>query len=197
LDGEYLAPGLTAVPPAGRFVCVARLAAKKGQLLLIDALSRLAAEGRVYELTLVGDGPLRGEIEERIDELGLKRQVKLVGWADAQEVKHHIETARALVLPSLGEGLPVVVTEAFALGRPVVCTDVGGVRELVEHGVNGWVIPPGSVDALAGALKEVMAASPTDLGEMGRRGAARVARDHNAKNETARLVRLFHESAGA
>jgi glycosyltransferase involved in cell wall biosynthesis len=102
-----------------------------------------------------------------------------------------MRAARAVVLPSLAEGLPVVIMEAFALGRPVVSTWIAGIPELVEPGTSGWLVPAGSVDALADALREVIRAPERALEAMGRAGAARVARAHDARQEARTLAALF------
>src|SRR4029453_1315410 len=104
-------------------------------------------------------------------------RVRLLGWRSPQCVRAALSEARALVLPSFAEGLPVVLMEALALGRPVVCTDIAGHAELVENGVNGWRVPGGSPAALCGALREVLALAPAELTRRGSAGRARVARD--------------------
>jgi len=81
--------------------------------------------------------------------------------------------------------------EALALGRPVVTTYVAGIPELVQDGVNGWLVPAGSVAALAAALRELLAAPPERLAAMGRAGAARVAQRHDVTREAAKLAKLF------
>ncbi|MFX6230642.1 glycosyltransferase, partial [Acinetobacter baumannii] len=78
----------------------------------------------------------------------LANVIRILGWKSSAEVRAEIERSRALVLPSFAEGLPVVVMEALALSRPVISTRIAGIPELVEDGVNGWVVAPGSVDAL-------------------------------------------------
>jgi glycosyltransferase involved in cell wall biosynthesis len=98
------------------------------------------------------------------------------------------------VLPSFAEGLPVVLMEAMALGRPVISTYIAGIPELVEPGVNGWLVPAGSVEALASAMREVLEAPVERLEAMGRRGAIRVARDHDAAREAGKLAELFRVS---
>jgi glycosyltransferase involved in cell wall biosynthesis len=97
-------------------------------------------------------------------------------------------------MPSFAENLPVAIMEAFALGRPVVATQIAGVPELVRDGVNGWLVPPASVDALCDAVVEVLRASPEQLTRMGRAGAARVAERHDASREAGRLAGLFRQS---
>ena len=99
--------------------------------------------------------------------------------------------ARATVLPSLAEGLPVVLMESLALGRPVITTFVAGIPELVHDGDNGWLVPAGSVDDLVDAMREVLQAPTERLDEMGRAGAARVRTQHDAAAEAAKLAELF------
>lgn len=197
LDDAFLAAPPTPVPAGGRLVCVARLSPEKGIPVLLDAAAILAREGRALELVLAGGGPLREALVARVAALGLEGRVRFTGPLSALGVRQAIQEARALVLPSLAEGLPVVLMEAFAMARPVVATTVGGIAELVEPGASGWLVPPGSAEALAGALREVLAASAERLGEMGLRGRERVLERHDASREAARLAALFAESAAA
>ena len=147
---------------------------RKGRSCCVEAAGRLAAEGLAFELVLVGDGPLRRPIEELIERLGLQKHVRLAGWQGTEAVREEILRARALVLPSFAEGLPVVLMEAMALGRPVISTYVAGIPELVVPGVCGWLVPAGSVEALAEAMRDVLLAPVHELERLGRAGAARV-----------------------
>ena len=167
---------------------VGRLAEQKGQLLLIDAAARLRERGLEFELVLVGDGPLRVEIEGLIDRLDLRGHVRVTGYLGTAEVRRELEAARAMVLPSFAEGLPVVIMEAMALGRPVISTYVAGIPELVEPGRNGWLVPAGAIDPLVEAMAEALAADPAELEAMGRAGAARVAERHDAAAEARTLA---------
>jgi colanic acid/amylovoran biosynthesis glycosyltransferase len=88
----------------------------------------------------------------------------------------------------------VVLMEAFALERPVVSTDVGGIRELVESGISGWLVPPRSESALAAAMRDVLRSDRPTLTAMGRRGAARVAELHDARTQGEAIARLFFDS---
>ncbi|MFP4009421.1 MAG: glycosyltransferase [Spirulinaceae cyanobacterium] len=176
---------------AGQLVCVGRLCEQKGQLLLIDAIAQLAAENRDFHLTLVGDGEMRPQIEAAIEKLNLRDRVTITGWASNSEVQKQIKAARALVLPSFAEGLPVVIMEALALHRPVLSTYVAGIPELVEPGRCGWLIPPGSVAALVESLREVLDCSPETLQTLGTVGAKQVATYHDAAQEATRLAQFF------
>ena len=186
---------LEASPPlpaeAPRLVSVGRLAEQKGQLVLVEAAGLLRDRGVPFEISIVGDGPMRGEIERLIVSLNLGDHVKLSGWKDSKGVRQEILDARLMVLPSFAEGLPVVLMESLALGRPVVSTYVAGIPELVRPGREGWLVPAGSAEALAEAMAEALAASLSDLAIMGHSGAARVAERHNAVTEASKLARLI------
>jgi glycosyltransferase involved in cell wall biosynthesis len=188
---DLLNAPLTPVPSTPRLICVARLSEQKGHLLLLEAAGRLAAEGISFELTLAGGGPLRAAIEALIARLGLGQHVRVAGWMGGDQVRQEILAARALVLPSFAEGLPVVVMEALALGRPVITSAVAGTPELVETGVTGWLVPAGSVEGLVAAMRAALSAEPSRLAEMGRAGAALVAQHHDAGREAAKLAALF------
>lgn len=179
-------------PPATpRLVCVGRLCAQKGQLLLIEAVARLVSRGVRIELVLAGDGEMRREIEELVAEHRLQNHVRITGWIGSNQVRDEILAARALILPSFAEGLPVVIMEALALGRPVLTTYVGGIPELVTHGECGWLFPAGSVDHLTAAIDDCLATSPAKLHEMGEAGRRRVLERHAIDTEVAKLACLF------
>jgi glycosyltransferase involved in cell wall biosynthesis len=191
LERSFLDGAATSVPTAPRFVCVGRLCEAKGQLLLIAAAARLKAAGIECELVLAGDGPMRVEIEELIDEHGLNSQVRITGWISSDDVRSEILAARALILPSFAEGLPVVLMEAMALRRPVLSTYVAGIPELVVPGENGWLFPAGSIEELVEAMVKCLAAMPEDLSRMGESGYQRVIARHSIATEAAKLAFLF------
>lgn len=196
LERDWLQAVPTPPPAAPRLVCVGRLCEQKGQLLLIDAAARVAATGRRFELVLVGDGEMRADIEARIGALGLGGQVRITGWVGADGVRREIEAARALVLPSFAEGLPVVLMEAMALGRPVLTTWIAGVPELVLPGQTGWLFAAGDPDALVQAMTQVLDAAPADLAAMGRAAHARVAQRHDI-DDSARALQALLTAPGA
>ncbi|WP_148599191.1 glycosyltransferase [Aquisphaera giovannonii] len=194
LDPMFLDADPAPVPAARRLVCVGRLAEQKGHLTLIEAAARLRAEGVDFELILVGDGPLRGEIERQVAAHGLQDRVRLAGWQSNSAIRDLVLGSRATVLSSFAEGLPVVIMESLALRRPVVSTYVAGIPELVEPGVTGWLVPASSAEALASALREALDAPVEVLERMGAAGAARVAERHRAATEAGKLVELFRGS---
>jgi colanic acid/amylovoran biosynthesis glycosyltransferase len=191
LDPLFLEAEPVSIPTAARLICVGRLEEQKGLLTLIEAAGRLRAEGREFELILVGDGSLRDEIERLIRQYDLEGCVRLAGWQSNTAVRDLIQHCRAMVLPSFAEGLPVVIMEALALGRPVISTYVAGIPELVQPEVCGWLVPASSVEGLSSALREALDATVSQLERMGRAGAERVAKRHNARIEAGRLVKLF------
>lgn len=194
LDNTFLDVGATAIPDVRRFVCVGRLTEQKGPLLLIEAVRRLVDEGLTPELVLIGDGPLRRPIEELIERLGLQEYVRLAGLQGSEAVRDEIIGARALVLPSFAEGLPRVLMEALALGRPVISTYVAGIPELVVPGVGGWLVPAGSVEALVEAMHNALLTPVAELERLGRAGAARAAQRHDGAIEIVKLANLIAQS---
>jgi glycosyltransferase involved in cell wall biosynthesis len=175
-----------------RLICVGRLCEQKGQLLLIDAARRLSERGTQFELVLAGDGEMRAELDTLITRFQLQNMVRITGWISSDQVRDEILAARALVLPSFAEGLPVVIMEAMALRRPVVSTFVAGIPELIEPGEHGWLVPAGDVEALASAMQACLDASPEMIAGMGEAARARVLERHDVDCEAAKLVKLFH-----
>jgi glycosyltransferase involved in cell wall biosynthesis len=180
-------------PTAPRLVCVGRLCEQKGQLLLVEAAAQLKLEGIPFELVLGGDGEMRAEIERLVHRYGLSDHVKITGWLSSDQVRSEILKARALVLPSFGEGLPVVLMEAMALRRPVISTYIAGIPELVTAGVHGWLLPAGSIQALTEAMRACLATPPEQLAEMGHVARERALARHDAMREAGKLADLFRQ----
>lgn len=185
---------LTAEPQVAgsrTLVCVARLSAQKGLPLLIEAAAEVA---RTHEFTLriVGGGELAGPLAARIAELGLGDRVTLAGVLSAAQVRAELVAARAMVLPSFAEGLPVVVMEALGLGRPVVATSIAGIPELVDAGC-GWVVPSGDSGQLAAGMRAALDADAATLAALGAEGRRRVARDHDVAVNAAQLGDMLRE----
>ncbi|HEY9739731.1 MAG TPA: glycosyltransferase [Coleofasciculaceae cyanobacterium] len=191
VDDLFLTQAHTPIPDQPRLVCVGRLCEQKGHLILVEAAGRLAAEGLPFKLILVGDGPLRPQIEAMIAQLGLQDHIEITGWASNPEVQQQILASRVMVLPSFAEGLPVVIMEALALSRPVISTYVAGIPELVEPGTCGWLVPPGSVESLTEAMRAALQLPVEKLEQMGKVGAKRVAEQHDAVIEASKLATLF------
>jgi glycosyltransferase involved in cell wall biosynthesis len=191
LDRAYHSVPETDLPAARRLVCVGRLCEEKGQLLLLQAAARLAAEGTQFELVLAGDGELRGEIEAAISRHKLDGRVRITGWISGERVREEILASRALVLASFSEGIPVVIMEAMALRRPVIATFVGGIPELVSPGEHGWLVPAGNVEALVQAMRACLDAPVERVVGMGETARERVLARHDVEREAAKLTALF------
>jgi glycosyltransferase involved in cell wall biosynthesis len=187
----FLEHGPAPIPTAPRLVNIARIVEQKGQVILVQAAARLRDRGLDFELVIVGDGPMRGEIERLIGHYKLEQRVRITGYLSNQGVRDELLAARALVLPSFAEGLPAVFFESLALGRPVITTYIAGHPELIEAGKNGWLVPAGAVEPLVDAMAEVVQADPATLEQMGRAGARAVAERHDFHKEARKLIELF------
>jgi len=187
VDHDFIDARAKPVPAKStEFVCVARLSAQKGLPLLIAACERLRAKGEKFSLTIIGDGEMREELEAEIARRKLGDVVTLAGIRTSAEIRANIEGSRAFVLPSFAEGLPVVIMEALALGRPVIATAVAGIPELVDNSC-GWLIPAGSEDALVKAMEAALRAPAKELSAKGSVGRQRVRKFHDA-GENGRLL---------
>lgn len=173
---------------SNKLVCVGRLCEQKGQLLLVEAAKQLAEQGVDFELVLAGDGELRRPIEALIQQYKLSSQIRITGWISSAQVRDYLLEARAMVLPSFAEGLPVVIMEAMSLKRPVISTYIAGIPELVESQKSGWLVPAGDVTALADAMKNSLAASANELSTMGEAAFLRVTERHHIDIEAEKLA---------
>lgn len=191
LEKAFYEVSAVPVPEARRLVCVGRLCEAKGQLLLLEAAARLASRGLAFELVLAGDGPMREELESYIQRHDLVRQVRITGWISSADVRQELLAARAMVLPSFAEGLPVVIMEAMVLGRPVLSTYVAGIPELVRPGETGWLFPAGSVEELTDAIEDCLSRPAKELELMGQAAHRRAVARHSIETEAAKLGRLF------
>jgi colanic acid/amylovoran biosynthesis glycosyltransferase len=191
VSAMFLEHGAEPIPAAPRLVNIGRIVEQKGQAILVQAAAVLRDRGHDFELVIVGDGPMRGEIERLIDQFELRDRVRITGYLSNQGVLQELRAARALVLPSFAEGLPGVFFEAMALGRPVISTFIAAHSELVEPGINGWLVPAGAVEPLVAAMAAAVSADPAELEAMGRAGAARVAERHNVDIEVKKLADLI------
>ncbi|MEM7761230.1 MAG: glycosyltransferase [Cyanobacteria bacterium P01_A01_bin.40] len=195
LDSQFLDSPPTQAPKNSRFVCVARLNEQKGHLVLLQAFKNLVEEGYNPKLVLVGDGVFRPQVEKLIQELELVDYIEITGWVTNEEVRQQILASQAMVLASFAEGLPVVIMEALALGRPVVSTYVAGIPELLEENTCGWLVPSGSVMGLTSAMRKVLQTPEDQLEQMSKIGFERVSKFHNAAIEAQKLADLFVRSS--
>lgn len=182
---------LAPAPPGPVLLEVGRLCDVKGQRELIAALPRLACTD--VTLLLAGEdieagGAYRSALERQARQLGVADRVRFLGRRD--DVPALLAASDALVLPSSVEGLPLVVLEAMAAGRPVVATAVGGTPEAVVDGETGLLVPPGDVDALAEAVDSLLAA-PERARRLGEAGRRRVRERFDADAAAQRILGLY------
>ena len=150
-------------PGTGTIICVGRLSPEKGHAGLLSAFARLRDRFPDARLILVGDGPSRDEIEALAGSLGIAETVKFRGRLSEPETLEEIGKSDILVLPSLMEGLPIVLMEAMAMGVPVVASRLAGIPELITDKVEGLLFTPAKWDELADRLSDLL--GDPDLGE--------------------------------
>jgi glycosyltransferase involved in cell wall biosynthesis len=198
LSADFLDTPFVPPPPRPELVSIGRLSEQKGQVVLIRACRLLKDRAIAFKLTVIGDGELRPLIEREIAESGLGDLVHLAGWKSGGEIRELLAASRAMVLPSFAEGLPVVIMEAMALGRPVISTYVAGIPELVREGQEGFLVPASDADQLADAMAKVLALDVDELARMGRSAKERVRERHAIACEAGKLATLFRaHQAGA
>ena len=176
-----------------RVLTVGRMLALKGHALLLEAAALRRATGSPLRLTLVGDGPERERLERLAVELGIEHDVTFAGAVGSDRIHEHYAASDVFCLPSLAEGIPIVLMEAMATGLPVVATRVGGIPELVRDGKSGLLVAPGRADVLAAALGR-LAGAPELRAAMGTAARERVAVDFELRRSARRLRALFLES---
>ncbi len=179
--------------PQKRLLFVGRLAAVKGVPVLFETLAKLREAHPDLHLTLVGDGPERGALEEAARNLRLQSHITFLGYLSQDAVAEQLGRHDLFVLPSFAEGVPVVLMEAMAARLPVIATAVGGVGELVDA-TCGLIVPPGDSEALARAI-DALLCDPERGRRMGAAGAAKVAAHFDSRKEAARLARLLDPEA--
>ena len=181
-----LGPTRTVSSPP-RLLCVGRLAPEKGQALLLEAIAALSAEGRPVRLQLVGDGPDRLWLERRAAGLGIASNVEFAGWVDQAGLMALYSEADLFVLPSLAEGIPMVLMEAMAMEIPCVAPRITGIPELIEHGVDGMLFAVADVEDLTQQIRNLLE-SPELSAKIGKQARARVVRDYDMARNTERFA---------
>ena len=151
VEVQRFKPSVPQKPPA--FLYVGRLLRTKGVFDLVEAFSRLE---RGPVLWIAGDGPARPELQRMINQKSLGHRARLLGFVIGQDKIQLFSKAWALILPSYHEGFPYTVLEAMASALPVVATRVGAIPEMIQHGTEGLLLPPGRPDLLARAMQSLL-----------------------------------------
>jgi len=180
--------------PVNNIVCIGRLCEQKGQALIIDALKIVKDKNIDFHLTLVGDGEMRKDIEEKIYKYSLNDQVTITGWMSSDQVKAEIIKAKFTILPSFAEGLPVVIMESMSLEKPVITTYIAGIPELIKHNNNGWLVPAGDVNSLAQQLEDSFSLNSEEINKIGKRARLSAIERHHIDTEASKLKLHFKAS---
>jgi colanic acid/amylovoran biosynthesis glycosyltransferase len=182
-------------PGGGTVAAIGRLVEKKGFASLVEAVAGIE-DGVLERLLIVGDGPLRAELEETAAELGVANKVEFLGGLDPDGVRGVLEAADLLAMPCVvaadgdRDSMPVVVKEAMAMEIPVIATDEVGLPEAVGPD-RGRLVPPGDSAALAGAIAEVLRLPADERAAMGRTGRDWVASNATLELQAARTLELI------
>ena len=174
-------------------VGVGRLDPIKGFIHLVKACALLQQRGIDFRCDIIGDGPLRDELQQAINQAGLSERVRLTGALPQQDVRQRINRATMFVLPSVlladgnADGIPVALMEAMACGATAISTRVSGIPELIHHEENGLLVTPGQATELADAMARLLADAPlrTRLAQAARNT---IIHDFDADIEAAKLL---------
>lgn len=178
-----------------KIVTVARLVEKKGIEYAVDAVKRVTTEHSV-QFSIVGDGPERETIEEKIDKYNLRGTIEVLGYKDHQTVKSILSRSDIFVLPSVTaadgdcEGTPTVILEAEACGLPILSTTHAGIPEIVKDGETGYLVPERDVDSLEGALRRLLD-DPSQWPVMGKHGRQLVEENHSPEKVVKQLESIY------
>ncbi len=178
---------------------VGRFVEKKGFIYLIEALRSIKEEDIDFECNIVGDGPLYKEIEEKIYNYNLEKEVKLVGSVGSSEIRNYLNNSDIFVLPCVQakngdmDGIPVSLMEAMAFEIPVISTQISGIPELIENGVSGLVVEPeNSIQLKEAIIKLIKSQSLRE--EYGKNGRIKVINEYGLGDNTRILVDKFIET---
>jgi colanic acid/amylovoran biosynthesis glycosyltransferase len=164
----------------------------------IQAVANVLTNYPHVEYRIVGDGPLKSELQDLIDSLNVEDKIKLLGWKRQEEIVNLTEWADIFLAPSVTsedgdqEGIPVVLMEAMAQGLPILSTLHSGIPELIQDGVSGFLVSERDVEALTDKL-EYLITHPEIWPEMGRAGRDHVERHFNIDMLNDRLVKLYQQ----
>lgn len=181
-----------------RIATTGRLVEKKGIEYCIRAVAKLAKTNKNIEYNIIGDGPLKAQLQLLIDESGIGAQVKILGWKKQQEIVEILAQSSIFMATSVtaadgNQDAPVnTLKEAMAMGMPVIGTLHGGIPELIEDGVSGFLVPERDVDALAYKLSWLIE-HPQSWLSMGQTGRAYVEKHYDANQLNDRLVEVYEQ----
>jgi len=176
--------------PAIRLICVGRLVAAKGHLILLESIAQLCERGLNIQLTLVGDGPMRPHLTTFANQHSLTDRIHFAGSCSRNQTRTLLADSDIFVLASFAEGVPVALMEAMAMQLPCISTHIAGIPELIHSGTDGLLVPPSSVDALTSAI-ETLASDPTLRDSLGTAARTTVDRRYNLNTNLTKLAAVF------
>jgi glycosyltransferase involved in cell wall biosynthesis len=162
---------------------------EKNHTRLLHIFKQIHEKHPELSLWLVGDGPLRKQVEQQCSEMGLTSVVRFLGFQ--KEVMPLIQPAKMLVLPSIIEGLPGVILEAMYCKTPVVAYDVGGISEIVKNGKTGWLVDKDDEDGFVKAVEEVLSCSPEELNQITNQAYQQVVEQYDNKVIAKRFEEVY------
>ena len=175
-------------------ITVGRLVPVKGQINLINAFPKVMAQHPNTHLLIVGEGELHKELLQQVNHLNLTKNIHFLGWRS--DIPNLLGASDIFVLPSLNEGLGLVLLEAMAQHLPTIATHVGGVPEVVEDGKTGLLVPAQSPHALTQAINQLIA-SPTQRQEMGEAGYQRAVNTFSIETTVEKTENIYRTLMGA
>lgn len=170
-------------------LAVGRLSLEKGYDVLLKSFHKYFATKPGVRLVIAGDGPLRSNLCTLAHELGIEDRVTFTGHIT--DVSHFYRASDVFVLPSRTEGMPMVILEAMQSGLPVVCTNVGGIPEIITDGVNGITVKPDDIDGLGSAIDMVL--TNPDICEMLKSNAIKTVSEKFSGDVWARTIEKFYQ----
>lgn len=181
-----------------RLISVARLVEKKGLQYSIQAVAQLIPRYPNLEYQIVGDGILKTDLQQRIEQLNASENIKLLGWKTQQQVSSLMDEADILLAPSVisqdgdCEGIPMCLMESMAKNLPVISTYHSGIPELIEDGVSGYLLPEKEVNDLAKKIEQLII-NPELRRKMGQAGRQKIETDYNIKLLNDRLAKILQQ----
>lgn len=168
---------------------VGRLTQRKGLGYLLRAIEKISC----VHCVIVGDGPQRESLRSLAKNLHIQDRAIFAGFVPEDDLKDFYAAADFLILPSLAEGLPLVILEALALGVPVIATDVAGIPEIILDGYNGLIVPPGDVDALSIAMKR-LASDPELRNKMSAHARQTIGQKFSWRSVAQEVLRVYEKA---
>jgi glycosyltransferase involved in cell wall biosynthesis len=189
---EFTPDGPTVEIDSPSVLFVGRFVPAKNLGLLVEAFAEVVKQFPSAELILIGDGPLKHKIRDRIQKLGLENRVRMPGYIDNANLPQYYRSADVVALSSRRENHPITLLEAMSCGTPVVAPEIGAIPEIVDDGTNGLLYPTGNADALNKVLQQTL--SDDDLrSRLGAAGSKKAQMEYDWHSRAEGLYRLFRK----